>query len=63
MTFAGLWFKMMPKRESFFLPAWVQMGPFPNKAAPSGHKEFQERSKVVRVPPNSVPESGNRVQN
>ena len=35
------------------------MGPFPNKAATSGHNEFQERSRVLKV---LLPGSKKRVQ-
>ena len=48
MTFVDLGLKMMPEKESFLPQEWCQMGPFPNKAATSGHNEFQERSMVLK---------------
>ena len=63
MTFVDLGLKMMPEKESFLPQEWCQMGPFPDKAATSGHNEFQERSMVLKVLPNSISGSKKKFKN
>jgi len=61
MTSLDLGLKMMPQRESSFPPEWLQTRQFPNKAPRSGHSDVQERSRVLELLPNSIPEPKKRL--